>query len=354
MHAARLITALLEIAPGVSIEGIGGPAMQSAGATMIEPMDHFSAMGLVEAAASLPHHLRLLAELRRRLTAGHYSLVILVDYPGFHLRLAAIAAARGTPVLYYVAPQIWAWGERRASSLRRNVAMMAVVLPFEEAYFRSKGIPAWFVGHPLLDGAPSRSQAELRGELGWHEATPVVGLFPGSRKQEIERHWPIFRDAATTLRASIPELEVIVAATETDTYPDPGDFTVWRGRSRDVLAASDVALCKSGTVTLEAALTETPMVVAYRMNPLTYHVARRAVRVDRIALVNLLAGHTVAPEFVQGEARPAALAAAVEPLLERNGPEALRQRAALAQVRQELGTPGAGRRVAEMALELVT
>ncbi len=327
--------------------------MAAEGVEIIEPMERLSAMGLVEAVRTLPKHLRLLRRLKRYFAAGRYKLAVLIDYPGFHLRVAAAAAASGLPVLYYIAPQLWAWGKWRARSVRKNVRSMAVVLPFEKAFFQSCGIPVEFVGHPLLDRPPQPSCAAARRAMGLDVEKPVLGLFPGSRTQEIDRMWPTFREAARHLRQAVPQLQTAVAATAGDTYSGGEGLLFWRKDAASVFAAADAVLCKSGTATLEAALSDTPMVIAYRMHPLTYAIARRAVRLSRVGLVNLLAGRDVAPEYLQRDARPQTLATAIRPLLDPAGVAATRQREAFAQVRVQLGSPGAGRRVAEMARRLV-
>jgi lipid-A-disaccharide synthase len=352
MHAANVVSAVRKLAPDVQVDGVGGASMARAGATIVHPIDRLAAMGLFEAAHSLPRHVRLLLQLRRQFTAGHYSVAVLVDYPGFHMSVAAAAAACGVPVLYYVAPQMWAWGAWRVRLLRKNVRAMAVVLPFEEQFFKDRGIEARFVGHPLLDRGESCGRTALRNELGVTPSSVLLGLFPGSRSSEIGRHWPTFRKASDLLRQTVPGIKVVVAGTAAGSYPERNDVVIWYDRQQDLLAACDVVLTKSGTTTLEAALADTPLVIAYRMHSLTYAVARRAVRVGRVGLVNLLSEQDAAPEFIQNAATPAALADALRPLLDREGEEASRQRERLAGVRRQLGTPGAGLRVAEMALQL--
>ncbi len=325
--------------------------MQTAQVSLLSSIDSLSTMGLVEITRTLPTHLQLLREIRRRFFAGHYELVILIDYPGFHFRLAACAAKADIPVLYYVAPQLWAWGEWRIKALRRNVGSLAVVLPFEERFFRDHGVAAEFVGHPLLDQVTPAARTSARDELGLDHESPVLGLFPGSRVQEVTRLWPLFREAATRVRRAIPNLQIIVAA---GPHGDRvTDFIVWRGDARTILHASDAAICKSGTITLEAALAGTPMVIAYRMHPLTFAIAKRAVHVPHVGLVNLVAEREVAPEYLQNHATPEALAAATQTLLCRDSMPATHQRAAFANVRSRLGSPGAARRVADIAARLV-
>lgn len=351
-HGANLITALHNALPDAVVDALGGPLMASAGANVIEPFDKMRVMGLAETVKNLPAHLLLLRRLKRSFLAGRYDLAVLIDYPGFHLRVAKAAAAAGIPVLYYIVPQLWAWGEWRAKSMRRSVRSAAVVLPFEETFFRTRGIEAEFVGHPLLDMPPPPSRSDARAAMGLFDDEPVLGLFPGSRLQEIRRLWPVFRKAATRLRRKLPGLKIVLAGTSGSTYPDDGDV-INPYDARTVFAAADAALCKSGTTTLEAALTGTPMVIAYQMHPLTFAVARRVVKLRHVGLVNLIAGRGVAPEFLQREATPEGLAEAVARLFDSNNEAASMQRDAFGHVRNALGRPGASARVAEMARRLV-
>lgn len=352
-HAAPVVAALLDGFPGAVLEALGGPRMQRAGAQLLDRMEDFSVVGVVEAAGKIAAHLRLLRRVERAFRAGRYDLVILVDYPGYHLRAAAAARAAGIPVLYYIAPQLWAWGAGRVRKLAAAVSRLAVILPFEERFFRERGVPATFVGHPLCDRAPAPSRVEARRALGLDPDRVTLGLFPGSRALEVQRLWPVFREAAARVAAARPGLQVIVAGAPGAAYPDPGSARIHQEDATAVFAASDAAICKAGTTTLEAALADAPMVVAYRASALTAFIARRVVRIPWLGLVNLVAERPVAPEFLQGELRVDALAEAVLPLIDPTSPDARRQREGLALVRERLGKPGAARRVAQLAAELL-
>lgn len=351
-HAAALIRALRERQPQVQIEGVGGAGMAAAGASLLERVESLSAMGFGEPLTRLVAHGTLLRRLRRHCQERRYDLVILVDYPGFNLQVARVSAAAGIPTLYYVAPQAWAWAAGRTDRLRRSVQALAVILPFEEAYFRARGVPARFVGHPLLDVAyPSR--AEARAALGLDPRALVLAVLPGSRPAEVRRLWPVLRDAARGLRLEHPDLESVLAAIPGIEYPGADDFRLCTGGAAHVLAAADCALCKAGTATLEAALLDVPSVVVYRTDAWSYAVARRVARVPFVGLVNLLAGRGVVPELIQGDARVRSIVSASQPLLDPGGPAAVRQRTAYREVRALLGEPGAARRTAAWALELV-
>jgi lipid-A-disaccharide synthase len=356
LHAAVVARELAAAGAPFELVGIGGDAMQAAGVRLVEHVRGLAALGLVEVIRHVPRHYTLLRQLRRRLNGGGVALLVLVDYPGFNMRLAAAATAAGVPVLYYITPQIWAWGSARAERLARTVTKAAVILPFEEPLLRSHGIDATFVGHPLLDAAAALpSRADARATLGLTPNDRVLALFPGSRPPEIARHLDDFVATAQELQRRMPALRVVLSvAPAVRIDPSRCPFPLVRSASFTVLRAADASLCKSGTTTLEAAVAECPLVVAYRTNALTYAAARRALKIRHIGLVNVVAGREVAPEFLQGALRPVAVAAALRPLLDLGSAERARMLADLRAVRSALGTPGAARRVAALAVELAT
>ena len=317
LHASGVAAVLRARAPELSLVGIGGSRMERAGVALLEHTDRLAVMGFVEVLKHVPRHYGLLSALRRRLRSGSVRLVVLVDYPGFNMKVAAAAHAAGVPVLYYITPQVWAWGAGRLAEMARTVTRAAVILPFEEALLRAHGVDATFVGHPLLDRAASSlpSRAEARRSLGIDDGAPVLALFPGSRAQEIARHLRRFVDTARLLETRVSGLRVVVSAApgivlDPSRCPYPvvreSSFTVWR--------AADAALSKSGTSTLEAAVAGCPLVVAYRTGAVSYAIARRVVTIPRIGLVNVVAGHSVAPELIQDAARPRAMFDALLPL----------------------------------------
>ena len=351
-HAAAVAVALRRKISGIEIEALGGPLLERAGVRVLDRMESFSVVGFVEAIAKIPAHYRLLKRVKKALAEKRYDLVILVDYPGYHLRAAAAAAAAGIPVLYYIAPQMWAWGQNRVKKLA-PVKQLAVILPFEEQFFRDRGVAATFVGHPLKDRPPPPSRGDARRALELDPARPVLGLFPGSRAQEVHRHWAMFREAAGRIAAARPDVQIVVAGTPRAEYPDPGAIKVHHGDPLLVFAAADAGICKSGTTTLEAAIADVPMVITYRVHAISSFIARRVVRVPWVGLVNLVAGYEVAPEFLQRRATAEALADGVLPLLDAGSPIAKRQREGLQLVRDRLGAPGAAERVAELAAGLI-
>jgi lipid-A-disaccharide synthase len=315
-------------------------------------MEAFSVVGFVEAVESLPRHYRLLQRTRRAFRAGRYDVAVFVDYPGYHLRAAAAAAAAGVPVLYYIAPQLWAWGAGRVRRLAAAVRQLAVILPFEERFFRERGVPTTFVGHPLKDRPPPPPRRDARLALGLDPDRPTLGVFPGSRVQEVRRIWPVARDAARLVQSTRPEIQVVVAGFDAGVYPGAASIQIARGDPALVFAAADAGLCKSGTTTLEAAVADLPMVITYRLHPVSHFIAMRLLRVPWVGLVNLVAEELLCPELIQDGARPRALAERLLPLLDPQHPETRRQRAGLARVRERLGPPGAADRVAALALEI--
>jgi lipid-A-disaccharide synthase len=327
--------------------------MQQAGATLRYRMEGLAAFGLVEVVTKIRAHYRLLRSLQADFRAGRYDLVILVDYPGFHVRVAEAAHRTRTKVLYYIAPQLWAWRPGRARRFAAAVDRLAVVLPFEQMFFGGLGLRSEYVGHPLVDRGPWPTREQARAQLGIPAGSRVLGIFPGSRAQEIRRLWEPFRDAATQLYRDGACDRILVAGIPDGHYPNPGPIEVLRGDPVPVFAAASAALAKSGTTTLEAALADTPMVVAYKVHPLTYAMFQRVRTVKWISLVNLVADREVVPEMLQDHASAGELAAAVRPLLDPADLRTRSQREGLALVRERLGEAGATTRVVALASELL-
>jgi lipid-A-disaccharide synthase len=353
LHGAALAERLRALRPDLALTGTGGDRMAAAGVSLLERVD--GVVGFIEVLRHIPAHYALLRRLRDRMRGGNVALVILIDYPGFNMRVAAAARAAGVPVLYYITPQVWAWRAGRLSTMAKVITRAAVILPFEEALLRAHGVPATFVGHPLLDRATAlSSKAEARRSLGLAPEGELLALFPGSRVQEIRRHLQDFLAVARELERRRPGLRVVVSvapAIQLDAAEIP--YPMVRSASFDVLRAADVALCKSGTTTLEAAVAGCPCAIVYRTSTVSYAIARRLVTIPHIGLLNIVAGRRVAPEFVQGEFQPVRVADALTPLFDATSPARLEMIAGLAEVRGRLGSPGASARVAAMAAEMV-
>ncbi len=354
LHAAGVAEELSRTRPDLVLTGFGGPLMEQAGVALFGRYET-GVMGFVEIIRHIPRHWDLLQTVRKRFTDHDVRLLVVIDYPGFNMKAAAAASDAGVPVLYYVTPQVWAWGEGRLPKLARIVTKAAVILPFEEPLLRGHGIDATFVGHPLLDRAGQLpSKQEARASLGLSDAGPVLALFPGSRQQEIDRHIDDFVATAQQVERSVPGLQVVVSVAPTiklDTRHCP--YKLVHSASFSVLRAADAALCKSGTTTLEAAIADCPLAVAYRTSEISFLLARMMVTIPHIGLVNVVGGREIAREFVQHDLVPAKIALELVRLLDHNGAERTRLLDGLAEVRGKLGEPGAARRVAGMASRLV-
>ena len=354
LHAGGVAAELARQRPDLALAGVGGPTMANAGVELLYDYRKLAVMGFLEVLKHIPKHAALLKQLRSRIATGRVGAVVVIDYPGFNIKVAQAAREAGVPVIYYITPQVWAWGANRLPKLARLITKAAVILPFEENLLRGYGIDATFVGHPLLDrteNLPSREVARQR--VGLSESDEVLALFPGSRAQEIARHLDDFVATARALEQRRPGLRVIVSVAPTvriDSTRCP--YPLVPNASFDVLRAADVALCKSGTTTLEAAIAECPMAIGYRTGGLSYRIAKRVVKIPYIGLVNVVAGREVAREFIQDALRPTQVAETLERLL-MDRPYRSEVVAGLHEVRDKLGAPGAASRTAAMIASVV-
>jgi lipid-A-disaccharide synthase len=355
MYGGAFAAALRSRIPDVALTGIGGPRMREAGVDLVAELDRLAVMGFAEVLPRLPYFWNLERRLRRLVESGDVQLVVAIDYPGLNLRIARAAHTRGVPVLYYVAPQVWAWRPERAREIAEVTDRVAAILPFEPAFLEAHGVRATFVGHPLLDEerAADPPRASFCARWGLDPARALLALLPGSRRQELHRHLGLFADACRmvgALRADVLGVVARVPGLPVSLYEREGLPVV--DDARGLLAHARAALVKSGTATLEAALAGTPTVVAYRTSGLTWAVANRLVRVPFVSLPNLIANQRIVPEHLQANATAERLAQDLLPLLD-GGVERDAQTSAFTRVRAALGTPGVAGRVADIAVELL-
>lgn len=340
---APLLQALRERLPHARFSGVGGAAMQTAGLHSLIDMERLSVMGLVEVLRHLPDILAAERALLAHWAADPPDVFIGIDAPDFNLRIARALHARGVRTVHYVSPSLWAWKEKRIHKIRRCIDLMLCLFPFETAVYDKHSVAAVCVGHPLRDRLRMVPAAEARAALGLPLQARILGLFPGSRRGEVRRLLPVFLETWQRLQAADPALQAVLSLRQP---PDKASAALlatlphvhrFDADSATLMAASDALLLASGTITLEAALLNRPMVVAYRVHPVSAALARalKLLKINRFSLPNLLAGADIVPECMQEECNPARLAAELTPLLA-DGEAAARQRAALAAVAAQL------------------
>ena len=362
MYAARLATALRE-RTGARIFGMGGRRMGEAGVELVADYHEIAVVGIAEVLHKIPTVIGVQRRLAREAIRRQASLAILVDSPGTHLGVARRLKNAGIPVGYFIGPQIWAWRPGRVRVVKRLVNRMVVIFPFEEKIYRDAGVPVDFVGHPLVDIVrPTQSREEFARQHGLDPARPIVALLPGSRRGEIARSFPAILEACAMLAQgsnAIPGVRFAHVAAPGlspefwSAYERPGlDVKHIEGSAYDALAAADCAVVASGTATVEAALLGTPMVVVYRVAPVTALALRRMLRTPFIGMVNLIAGKCVARELLQDDFTPAAVEREVRRLLE-SASARQEAKAALAEVRAKLGSGGAIERAADIFVRLL-
>jgi lipid-A-disaccharide synthase len=354
LHAGNLARALLSAQPTLHLLGVGGSRMRKAGVELLFDIHDLAVVGAVEAVRSLRTLWQVYRSILQTVQRRPVDAVVLIDFPGFNLKLAQAMARRGIPVLYYIAPQIWAWHPGRVKAIRRLVRKLFVILPFEVELYREAGVEAEFVGHPLLDLIPSTgSRPEACDRCGLDATAPVVGILPGSRRSEIRYLLRPLLQAAASVRREVPGAQFILPLADTlqpsevryELAAASLPIRLVQGQTYDVMQAADVLLVASGTATLEAALIGTPMVIVYKAHPLTYGLARLLMRVTSIGLPNVIAGRRIVPELWQYEVTGDNIAAQALALL-RQQERAASVRAELAALRGGLGAPGVPARVA--------
>jgi lipid-A-disaccharide synthase len=351
-HGADVVRELKLRRPDASFFGMGGPKLAAAGVELVHGSHEISVMGITEVIPKIPRILEVLGDLEKAAKERRPAVALLIDVPDFNLRLAQRLKALGIPIVYFVAPMVWAWREGRTKRIGKLVDELCCILPFEEAFLRERGVNATYVGNPVLDQVPALAEpAVFRRALGLDEERPVLAVLPGSRRSEIARLGSLMREVAKQLAATKPGLQVVIPVA-------PGlpralvqrafegiEVTLIDGRAPEGVGACDVALIASGTATLEAGLMRRPFVTIYRVSALTYAVGRALVQIPFFSLVNLLAKRPVVPELLQGEVTVPRVVHELEQLWK--GPAREACLAGLDDVRAALGPGGAAQRVAE-------
>lgn len=358
MHAAGVVESLLSRFPHVKVAGIAGPAMQRAGCEVLQPMESLNVMGLGDVVRALPRIRRIEREILAWCEENRPEVAVLVDFPGFHMRLGRKLRSMGIPVVQYIAPKLWAWGAWRAKKLAQSQDRLACIFPFETDWFGGRGIKTEYVGNPSAYACRSGwSNGELKARLGLPEHVPLLALLPGSRRSELATHVPLLAEAWQEIKSLMPEARSVVAlapGVEPEAVQlllDAGALLLERDSEGYALRA-DAALAVSGTATLELALWNVPTVLVYRSSPVWMFLARKLVRLNCAGLANILLGdEPVMPELIQADCTVEQMVAEIMPLL-RNEPLAARQRESFSRLRRMLGGGDPGDAVAELVSDL--
>ncbi len=358
MHAANLVRAAREKRPDIEWFGIGGPLMREAGVETFHDVSEMAVIGLAEVLKRYGFFKRVFNETVALAKERQPDAVLLVDYPGFNLRLAAKLHALGMPIFYYVCPQVWAWHRERIPKMARIIDHLITIFPFEAQHFDGTGLKVSFAGHPIVDDANAARQLPAIS-LPW-KASKRVALLPGSRTQEIHRLLPVMWKAAAELQKQDPDIAFIIATpSEAEVgivrevisgLAGPANWDVVPAKTREVLRQADAAVVASGTATIETALMRCPMVIIYKVNPVTYILGKLLIKIDNIGMVNIVAGKEICPELIQSAAKPEAIAEALHPLIG-DSPQRQRMLDALDDACEALGHGGAAERAAEIVLQ---
>lgn len=350
-HGAKLAIALRKLRPKIRLSGVGSQYMYGAGVEVIWDVTQYASTGLTEALRVAPAVLRVYHQVKRHLKRQRPEAVVLIDYPEFNLKLASFAKSLGLKVIYYILPQVWAWRRYRVNVLKKSTDLRIVIFPFEEEFYARSGLEVEFVGHPLVEELlPYRDRKRAREELGAREEL-VVGLLPGSRWNEVERHLEPLAEAVRILRERYPDARFPVGCApgiDPDEVARVSEFfeplsrkTYW------IMGGSDLVLTASGTATMETAIVGTPMVVFYRLSPLSWALAKALVSTDYVSMPNLVAGSRVVPELLQNEVTGERLAEEATKIIELGVEEA---RASFDPIRRMFGEPGAVERASSLII----
>lgn len=352
LHGSLVIKSLKKLQPQLQIYGVGGPMMQSAGMNLIHSSDELAVIGFVEVLKNISKLFKILNDVKKWLKQNQPKMIILIDYPGFNQRVAAIAKSMGIHVLYYICPQVWAWNAGRTKKISAIIDEAVVVLPFEVEIWKKEGTTVNWFGHPLVGIAKSSNNCNLKND--YSPETPIISLLPGSRSQEIHYILPIMLEAAKIINKQRPDINFFLPVADTiddsvimpylknNTLP----IKILRGQTYDAISTSNLCLVTSGTATLETAIIGTPMIIVYKVNWLTSIISKFLIQAQHIGLPNLIAGKTVVPEFIRNEFKPSLVAnEAIRIINDENRQKQIREQ--LSDIRKMLGESGASTRVAK-------
>ena len=361
LHGSNLVKAMRRIDPTLLFYGIGGQKMKEAGVELMADAADMAVVGLTEVVGKLGMILGVMRRMKMALKKCKPALLILIDYPDFNLLLGKAAKNNGVKVFYYISPQIWAWRQGRIHKIREVVDKMAVILPFEEQVYRQVNMDVTFVGHPLLDVVKTKyARKEALKRFDLQEGVATVGLLPGSREGEVAKLLPVMLKAAAILMQNRPPVQFILPLAdaldrgyvEKMIRQEAVPVRVVPQEIYDVIGISDIVVVASGTATLETALLGTPMVIVYKVSPLSYYIGTKVIDVTHIGLANLIAGKTIVPELIQDDANPDRIAAEVIGILA-DEPRMRDIKKELNQIREKLGSPGASEKAARLACEML-
>ncbi|HEY3347470.1 MAG TPA: lipid-A-disaccharide synthase [Nitrospirota bacterium] len=360
LHGANLAKELLKKRPSLELAGIGGLQMRNAGVNTLIDNRELAVVGLWEVLSHFSHIKRAFDTMTDILKNDPPALLVLIDYPDFNLRLAKVAKKAGVPVVYYISPQVWAWRKGRVKTIRKIVDKMLVVFPFEEEFYHESGVDCAFVGHPLLDAIGELpSHESLAARFGLDASRPILGLLPGSRRKEISFHLSLMLDSWKLIREQVPGIQAILPVADTLDIEDIrasisglDDIKVVQHDTPGVMAVMDAAVVASGTATLQTALYGKPMVIIYKLSPVTYQIGKRLIKLPFIGIVNLLMNEEVVPELIQDDASPERISGLTSRIFkDREYRASVREK--LERVREKLGGPGASGRAADEVLKII-
>ena len=361
LHGASLVQEMLKANPALNFYGIGGRKLEKMGVKLFANISTMAVMGLTEVVSKLGSILKIMGMMKKSLDEYRPDLVILIDYPDFNLRLAKAAKKKGIKVFYYISPQVWAWRKNRINQIKEFVDKMAVILPFEVDTYATKGFTVNYVGHPLLDLVkPNYSKQDSRKKISIAKNKTTIALLPGSRLSEVTKLLPEMLRAAEILAQKIPDVQFVLPLADTLEEKNISDISksspvkikVIAGLTYDVISSADLAIVASGTATLETGLLGVPMIIIYKVSPFSALIGRMIINVRHMGLVNIIAGKTIVPELIQSDVNGQRIASEALAILLN---EEKRQEivAHLAEIRAKLGEPGAARRAAQLALDML-